>query len=259
MNGGETAQRVGEVRAASLAQRRRVAEMRARQHVGAAGWAQSSALDAIVRAGREGLAATDALRQVMHLTTEQLRALPLGDTAGEQLSQARALQQLLESGEAQLTAAQALDALVCEALGDVADTPVEEVNVRRLKDIHARVRQQVAALDTLVHAAQVQAQTLEQVSELSRVSAEFHDKVAGLGQLSAHEEAEALGEAGEQVVARLGQLDDAPPAQVAALTRIGEAVAAGLGDSGAPPAQQAQALDELAQLMGEKAEEVRQG
>ncbi|MFC6658978.1 hypothetical protein [Deinococcus multiflagellatus] len=46
---------------------------------------------------------------------------------------------------------------------------------------------------------------------------------------------------------------------MAALTRIGEAVAAGLGDSGAPPAEQAQALDELAQLMGEKAEEVRQG
>ncbi|PTA67323.1 hypothetical protein [Deinococcus arcticus] len=258
MNGSETAEQVGKVRAASLAQRRRVSEMRARQHVGAAGWAQSSALDAIVRAGREGLAATDALRQVMHLTTEQLRALPLSDAAGEQATQARALQGLLESSEAQLTAAQALDALVCEALTDVADTPLEEMNVQRLKDIHARVREQVAALDTLVHAAQVQAQTLEQVSQLSRVSTEFHEKVAGLGQLSAQEEAQALGETGQQVVSRLSELDDAPPAQMAALTRIGEAVADGLTDTAAPPAEQAQALQDLAELMDEKAREVRQ-
>ena len=55
----DAAQQVAQVREASLKQRRRVAEARAREHVGAAGWAQTSALDAIIRAGREGLAATD--------------------------------------------------------------------------------------------------------------------------------------------------------------------------------------------------------
>lgn len=119
----DASQQVAQVREASLKQRRRVAEVRAREHVGAAGWAQTSALDAIIRAGREGLAATDALREVVQVTTEQLRALPFGAGGEARSAQEEALRHILESGEAQITAARALDELVCTALDEVAPRP----------------------------------------------------------------------------------------------------------------------------------------
>lgn len=253
----EASQQIAQVREASLNQRRRVSEVRAREHVGAAGWAQTSALDAIIRAGREGLAATDALREVVQITTEQLRALPFGAGDDARSGQEEALRHILESGEVQITAARALDELVCMALDEVARTPVSEMNLRRLEGIHARVREQVQALGTLMEAAQVQTDTLEQVAQLERVSADYQSRVATLGCLSAEQEAQALGDAGEQLVGRLAELDEAAPQQVNALTRIGEAVAEKLTETGATPAEQAQALEDLAHLMEEKAGEIR--
>ncbi|GAA0518134.1 hypothetical protein [Deinococcus depolymerans] len=250
---------LAEIREVSLQQRRRVSEVRAREHVGAAGWEQTSMLEAIIRAGREGLAATDALRQVVTLTTEQLRALPLNVSPEVRGGQVAALLHIRESGEVQATAAEALDTLVCEALESVARTPMNEVSLGRLQAIHRHVREQVGALETIMQAAQVQADTLAQVQRLEQVSAEYQERVSSLRHLSAADEAQALGRAGEQLVERIAQLDEAAPEQVNALTRIGEAVADRLTETGASGREQAQALEELAQLMEEKAEEVRQG
>ncbi|WP_291428086.1 hypothetical protein [Deinococcus sp.] len=247
-----------DVREDSLRQRRRVSEFRAREHVGAAGWAQTSALEAMIRAGREGLAATDALRQVVHLTTEQLRTLPLNASGPERSAQSEALGDILQSSQAQFTAAQAMDVLVSEALDAVAHTPVDDLSVARLKAIHGRVREQVATLETIIQSAQVQARTLDQIGELDRVSAEFHDRVVGLKRLSEQEQVQTLAEEGEHVVELIGALDGAAPQQVDALSRIGEAVAEEMTGTGASPETQAQALEELAHLMAEKAQGVRQ-
>ncbi|NTY01630.1 hypothetical protein [Deinococcus sp. JMULE3] len=247
---------LAQVQEASLAQRRRVAEVRARQHVGAAGWAQNAALNAIIQAGREGLAATDALRDVLHLTSAQLRDLPLSDEPGRQ-EHIGALQRILDSGEAQVSAAQTLDALVTEALDEVTRLPVSDVSAAQLDALRRRVRQQVDTLDLILQAARAQTTTLEQLGELQRVSEAFHGQVAGLQILSASEEAQVLGEAGEQLVHRLGNLEDSPQ-QLSALTRIGEAVAEQLADTGDAPAAQADALEDLARHMDGKATELRE-
>lgn len=250
-----TSSQLAQVQEASLAQRRRVSEVRARQHVGAAGWAQTSALDAIIQAGREGLAATDALREVLHLTSTQLRDLPISDEPGRQ-EHVAALHRILESGETQFTAAQTLDALVTEALDDVTRTPVTDVSAGQLDRLSQRVRQQVDTLNLIMQAARAQANTLEQVGELERVSSEFQGQVAQLQSLSAEQEAQVLGEAGEKLVHRLGDLEDSPQ-QLGALTRIGEAVAEQLADTDDAPAAQADALKDLARHMDEKATELR--
>lgn len=250
---------LAEVREVSLQQRRRVSEVRAREHVGAAGWEQTSVLESIIRAGREGLAATDALRQVVTLTTEQLRALPLNAPSEARGEQLQALLHLQESGEVQVRAAEALDTLVCEALENVTRTPVNEVSLGRLQAIHQHVREQVLALDTIMQAAQVQADTLTQVQRLEQVSAEYQQRVSSLRHLSAADEAQALGTAGEQLVERIAQLDEAAPEQLSALTRIGEAVADRLTETGVSDHEQAQALEELAELMEEKAGQIRNG
>lgn len=238
-------------------QRRRVAEVRAREHVGAAGWAQTSMLEQIIRAGREGLAATDALRQMVYLTTEQLRTLPLAAQEGEREAHARALSNIVQSGEAQITAAEALDELVRQALDQVAQTPVGEVNVQRLRQIHDRVQEQMRALHTIIEAAQVQANTLEQVSQLERVSAEHHRRVEAIGHLGAEEELRALAGAGEGVVDRITELDEAGSAQLNALSRIGEAVVEKVSETAAPVPEQVQVLSDLAQAVQQKAEKLR--
>ncbi|WP_229783743.1 hypothetical protein [Deinococcus sedimenti] len=251
-----TSRQLAQVQEASLAQRRRVSEVRARQHVGAAGWAQTSALNIIIQTGREGLAATDALREVLHLTSTQLRELPISDEPGRQ-DHVDALRRILESGEAQFTAAQTLDALVTEALDDVTRTPVTDVSAGQLDRLSRRVRQQVETLNLIIQAARAQANTLEQLGELERVSTEFHGQVAQLHALSAENEAQVLGEAGEHLVHRLGELDNSPH-QLDALSRIGEAVADQLGGTGDAPEDQAEALEDLARQMEQKAAELRE-
>lgn len=240
-------------------QRRRMSEARAREHVGAAGWTQTSTLESIIRAGREGLAATDALRQAVNLTTEQVRTLSLAVPSREREGHAHALAEIVHSSEAQITAAQALDTLVCRALDDVAGTPGDEVSVTTLRRIHQRVLTQMAALNTIIASARAHASTLEEVARLDRLSAEHQARVEAIRQLSASEEAHALAEAGETVVGRIAELDEAAPAQLQALTRIGEAVVEKVSETGASPSEQAAALEELTQTVREKAGELHRG
>lgn len=244
-------------RQAAHTQRRRVAEVRAREHVGAAGWAQSSTLEDIIHTGQRGLAATDALRQVIHLTTEQIRALPLGASPDERGGQAQTLLDIVENGEQQITAAQALDEMICLAMEEVARTPVDELNVARLNFIRGRVNEQLRTLHAIIGAAQGQAQTLEQAAQLEQVLSEHQRRLGEIRRFSAEEEIVTLAGAGQQIVERISELDDAAPQQIDALTGIGEAVAEQMGQTGAPAPEQAEALDGLADEMKEKAEELR--
>lgn len=250
---------LADVQQATSEQRRRVAEVRAREHVGAAGWAQTSTLEQIIRAGREGLAATDTLRQVVRLTTEQVRTLPFAARPQEREDHARALSDLVQSGEAQVTAAEALDELVRQALDQVAQTPVGEVNVQTLRRIHERVQEQMQALNTIIKSARAQADTLEQVARLERVSAEHHSRVDAIRQLSAEEEVQSLAGAGEDIVERVAELDEVGVKQLGALARIGEAVVDRVPETGAPVSQQVQTLDDLARKVQETAKELREG
>ncbi|EYB66836.1 hypothetical protein DEIPH_ctg066orf0019 [Deinococcus phoenicis] len=238
-------------------QRRRLAEVRAREHVGAAGWAQTSTLENILRAGREGLAATDTLRQLVRLTTEQVRSLPLAGPQEERDGHVRALTDIVQRGEGQITAAEALDDLICQALEDVTRTPVADVNVQTLRRIHERVQEQVEALNTIIGSARAQAGTLEEVTRLAQLSAEHQDRVNALRQFSAEEELQALTAAGEGIVERIAELDEAAPRQLDALTHIGEIVGQKVTDTAASVPEQAQALDDLARTLQQKAEELR--
>nr|WP_244977132.1 hypothetical protein [Deinococcus humi] len=238
-------------------QRRRISEVRAREHVGAAGWAQSSMLEDIIRTGQQGLAATDALRQVIYLTAEQIRTLPLGATAEERGGQAQALLDIVENGEQQVTAAQALNALIGLALEDVARTPLNDLNVSRLQAIHERVNGQLEALTTIIGTAQAQTQTLEQAAQLEALLNDHQQRLNEIRRVSIEEEIQALTAAGEQIVERISELDDAAGQQVDALTQIGKAVADHMGDTGASGAEKAEALEGLAHEMRDRAGELR--
>lgn len=249
---------LSETRRATSSQRRRVFEFKAREHVGAAGWQQTAALESILRTGREGLAATDALRQVVRLTTEQIRTLSLSEMR-EQGEHVRALHEIVRNGEEQMTAAQALEEVLCQALDDVARTPLDDVSVSRLKQIHRRVQEQVAALNTIVESAQVQAQTLEQASRLDEISAEYQQRVNDIRQFSAAEEVEALGDTGQRIVERIAEIDEAHPDQLSALQKIGETLVESVPQTGADPAAQAETLHGLAEIAQAKAQELKSG
>lgn len=238
-------------------QRRRLSEVRAREHVGAAGWAQSSTLEEIIRTGQQGLAATDALRQVIYLTTEQIRALPLGASQNERGDQAQALLDIVKNGEQQVTAAQALNVLISLALDDVSRTPLDDLNVARLQAIQERVGGQLEALTAIIGAAQAQSQTLEQAAQLEQVLTEHQQRLSDIRRFSAEEEIQALAVAGEQIVERIGELGDAAEQQVGALTQIGRAVAEHMGDTGVSGEEQAVALEELAHDLKDRAGELR--
>lgn len=248
---------LADAQTAALSQRRRVSEVRAREHVGAAGWAQASTLEAIIRAGQEGLVATEALRQVVSLTGEQLRSLPLSTGEEERAGHVATLQDVVQSGEGQLVVAHAVNELVCEALDEVASTPLAEISMQRLKNIQRRVLEQVEALGTIIASAQAQADTLDQVQKLDQVIAEHQRRVSSIRTSTAGSEIEALADAGEQIVQRIGELDEAAPQQIEALSRIGEAVAERVGDTGADGETKAEALESLADTMTEKARDIR--
>ncbi|GHF49031.1 hypothetical protein HNQ07_002569 [Deinococcus metalli] len=242
---------------AAAQQRRRLAEVHAREHVGAAGWAQSSTLESIIRAGQEGLMATEALRRVVDLTGEQLRGLPLGTAPDERAGQAATLRGVMDRGQGQLDAARHLDDLVCRALEEVSATPLTQISVSRLQAVQTHLQTQVEALHTIIASAHAQAATVEQVQQLDRVIAEHQQRVRDLRLESAGSEAGALATAGESIVQRLGELDEAAPAQLGALNRIGHAVADQVSESGGTPEQKAETLEHLAQNMQDRADDLR--
>ncbi|MFC4454452.1 hypothetical protein [Deinococcus sonorensis] len=227
-------------------QQHRLQEARAREHVGAAGWAQTSLLEDIIRAGRQQLAATDALRQVMTFTDQELRSTPLAAGQAVRQEQEHTLREVVASGDQQLNAAHALSRVIQEALQAVTDTPLHDISAAQLRRIHGRVQQQIRALQVVIEAARAQSSTLEQLQALDEVSAAYSEQVAALDTLSAEEELSHLQETGKQVVERISELEDAGPArQLEALERIGSAAVQHVGHTDASPTEQVQTLTHL--------------
>lgn len=241
----------------SRRQQRRLAEARAREHVGAAGWQQTGLLEEIIRAGRDQFATTDALREMVSLTTETLRALPLA--AGQALrdEQQHTLEQIVASGHQQVQAANELEDLIAGALGEIVETPLTDLNARQLERILGRVREQLVSLNLMIEAARAQSGTLEQLQMLDDVSAAYQQRLNELHRLSAEEELEVLGTVAGQVVVRVAELDAAGDRQLETLGSIGEAAVKQVAETGASREEQLEALEHLQNEVQAQAERLR--
>ena len=231
--------------ARSREQQRKLAEARAREHVGAAGWHQTTLLEEIIRAGRDQFASTDALRQVVQLTTESLRALPLAAGQDSRGGQRRTLEQIVESGHQQVGAALELEEVIQQALGEIIETPISDLNARQLNRVLDRVRQQIRALNLMIEAARTQVGTLEHLQQLDDVSLSYQQRLGALHNLSAEEELEMLGTVGEQVVERIAELAVDGDRQLETLGNISEAVVRQMAETSASRDDQLQALEQV--------------
>ncbi len=227
----------------SREQQRKLSEARAREHVGAAGWQQTSLLEEIIRAGRSQFASTDALRQVVKLTTQNLRELPLAAGQEPRDDQQRTLEGIVESGNQQVGAAHELEEVIRQALAEVLDTPLSDLNARKLERVLERVREQIRALNLMIEAARAEVGTLEQLQALDAVSTKYQQRLGELNSLSAEEELEMLGTVGEQVVGRITELDAHGGKQLEKLGSIGEAVVKGVAETSASKDEQLHTLE----------------
>ena len=205
----ERAAALGQLNEARARQAHNQRVARAREHVGAAGWAQNSALEKIIHAGREQLAVTDALRQVVSLTLAQLRQVPLNEVEQFGPGHSSALKTIVESGDEQVDAATALEALIQDALAAVVDTPLNELNLAKLEGIHAAVQDQLRALHVIIDAAKSQARTLAQLQALDAVSAEQQARVAQALHQEAETKVRALEHVAGEATSEIGQLSQA--------------------------------------------------
>ena len=105
----------------------------ARQHVGAAGLAQSAALERLIAAGQEHAGLIAALRALAQLVEQ--------DSDGRELYRAS-----LE----QLEVLKHLESLVAAALRQITATPVEAVSASVLESIAAGTKRHVTALEGLL-------------------------------------------------------------------------------------------------------------
>lgn len=237
-------------------QQRRQRESRAREHVGAAGWRQASLLEEIIRAGREQLASTDALRQVVSVTTHSLRTSALSAQEDRQ-EQQRTLEGIVRSGERQVALAHELEAVIGQALAEVIGTPLSDLNARRLERVLGRVHDQLGALQLMIEAARTQVGTLEQLQALDAVSAEYQRQLGELSSLSAEEELDLLGAAGEQAARRIAEIDGPGDKQLEQLSHIGEAAVKQVAETAASKDAQLSTLEGLQAEAGREAEKLR--
>jgi hypothetical protein len=240
----------------AVGQARRLSEARAREHVGAAGWAQASVLEQIIRAGQAQIEATDTLRTVVQLSTEQLRALTLEEVRAQAGEQDRTLGQIMAEGTQQVRAAESLSELIQAALDDVVRVPLSEVSVRHLEQIGVRVREQLESLQTLLASARAQAQTLSQLQSLDQVSRDHARRVDQLRSETAAAAAERLGQQGEAIVEAITELDEGRLQQVSALQGIGSAAVEAVNETGASRAEQLAALEAIARTTQEQVQKV---
>lgn len=179
----------------------------ARQHVGAAGFAQSNVLEQIISAGREQIGVIQSLRQVVAATQTQLRTLPPSAEADATQPQVAALQNIVGEGQTQIEAAEDLRRAIQRTLADVRDTPVGEVSARVLKTLGEIVWQQAAALEDLISAAITQASTPEQITNLERVSEETQTRLKNAEHEQVEHELVQLHLRGQQALERIRSLE----------------------------------------------------
>ncbi|WP_412027942.1 hypothetical protein [Deinococcus yunweiensis] len=142
-----------------------------RAHVGAAGFAQSEALEAIIRAGREQVTLAHGLREVVMATQGQIRDIAARFDAELAHVQTTALRDIVTSGQAQIQAADDLRRLIQTALEEVRNTPIEDISVTVLTAVGAAVQRQAQGLEALVAMALSEATNAAQITRLERINA----------------------------------------------------------------------------------------
>ena len=123
------------------------------------------------------------------------------------------------------------------------DTPLSDLNARKLGRVLERVREQIRALNLMIEAARAEVGTLEQLQALDAVSTKYQQRLGELNSLSAEEELEMLGTVGEQVVGRITELDAHGDKQLEKLGSIGEAVVKGVAETSASKDEQLHTLE----------------
>ncbi|AFZ69251.1 hypothetical protein [Deinococcus peraridilitoris] len=161
-----------EARRDSRSATERAAFSAAREHVGAAGFAQRDTLEQLISAGREQIEFTHSLRQVMKSTLEQLHALPPADLHHAAGTQVTALENIVQASRAQLETAHRLREAIQRTMAEICGTPVEDISAHLLRNLSQVVQRQAADLDGLIKLALHEASTVQQIDTLSRMSAE---------------------------------------------------------------------------------------
>ncbi|MFC4453545.1 hypothetical protein [Deinococcus sonorensis] len=141
----------------------------ARQHVGAAGFAQRNVLEQLIAAGREQIAYTGTLRQVVASTLRQLGEERLEGEPGQLV----ALQQIVTSGQRQIETARQLTLSIQHTLSNVRSTPLELVSAHLLSLLSESVHHHARNLELLIQAALEEASSSEQVAQLKQVRADM--------------------------------------------------------------------------------------
>lgn len=185
----------------------RAAILSTRSHVGAAGFAQTQALEMIISAGREQIALTQALRQVVVTAQAQLRDIAVRFDAQIAQVHTGALEGIVESGRSQIAAADELRRAIQATLTDVRGTPVEDISVTVLTTLGTVVRRQAQGLKDLIEVAISEATSAEQITKLERVSAEAALRIESVEHERTERELAYLEHLKQQTLTRIRQLE----------------------------------------------------
>jgi len=220
----------------------------ARRHVGAAGFAQRDVLEQIITAGREQLAVTQSLRQVMASTQTQLRATPLTGAEEGAHPHRAALEAILTSGRAQLETASELRRAIQTTLVNVRGTPLEDVSANVLTALSQVVRRQEADLAAIIATALGEASTVEQTARLERVSAEATARAIHTEHERAERELAHLDLLGTQALDRIRSLEAHGQAHAEQKAQLEQEARASLKNISALEAEETRALLEIGRM-----------
>lgn len=220
----------------------------ARHHVGAAGFAQSEALELIVSAGREQIGVAQGLRQVVLTTQTQLREVVA--QGGPQAAQAQVarLEQVVRSGQAQIDAAHSLQEAIQDALMNVRGTQLENVSAGLLTTLGTVVQRQASALEDLIAVALGEAASDEQVMTLAQVTADVTERLEATERARTERELAHLDDVHQQTLLRIRQLEQDGQTHAAQKAQLSDQAELSQRDIEVLEAAETQDLEQIADL-----------
>ena len=185
----------------------------ARQHVGAAGIEQTAALERVIAVGQGQPSIVRALSHISQTLQAESTGTSVADT-----------EELLATTREQLRSVQLLGEIVTEALEAVRATPIDHISAAVLSEINLEAKEQLMALEELVHEVQQRTTSGPQARLLEQVGQQVHAALDAIEIQEAHGQVESLELAGQKAVAQIAALDQAPVEhQIAALEGVAEA------------------------------------
>lgn len=203
---------LAEIRALNLITSRHIAA--AREHVGAAGLEQATALERMINISRE--------QTLMTQTLERLSRTLQNDPPEETQAQHLAAAELRLASVGQLTAAHQLEHVIALALQNVTQTPLAQISASVLTQIGDQVKAQIQDLEALVKEAQISPSPAREAAlDQIEVQAEAARKRSAQHEIS--RQLHFLGGVSEDAVAQIVQVAGASSAQqIKALERVAE-------------------------------------